>query len=77
MKYKSRVAAILILSTICLLVGITIAYYNTASFGYDNANIISINNYYIRIFDVSISRAFIKNIIEILHTIISDYISMI
>lgn len=64
MKYKIKVCSILFLAILCLLVGIAIAYYNTASLGYDNANIISIYDDRIRIFDITIYLDTIRNIKE-------------
>lgn len=62
MKYKVRVFNILMLGSIVLLIGIIIAYYNTASFGYDNANIISIYNDRVKIFDLDITYEFMRKI---------------
>lgn len=62
MKYKTRVFNILLLAMLTLLIGIIIAYYNTASFGYDNANIFSIYNDRIKIFDINISYNFLSKI---------------
>ncbi|MCI6253316.1 hypothetical protein [Eubacterium coprostanoligenes] len=44
----------LLLSVVVLLVGIAVAYYNTASLGYDNANLLTVTNESIRIFDITI-----------------------
>lgn len=46
---------ILTLAALVLLIGISVAYYNTSSFGYDDANIISINNEELRILDLNIN----------------------
>jgi len=43
---------IILLSVLGLLVGITIAYYNTASLGYDNANIFTLYNDSVKIFEI-------------------------
>lgn len=45
----------LLLSVVVLLVGIAVAYYNTASLGYDNANVLTITNESIRFFDITIN----------------------
>ena len=42
----------------------TVAYYNTSSLGYDNANILYIDNDIIRIFDMTIQYKKIQNKIE-------------
>lgn len=44
----------LLLSVVVLLVGIAVAYYNTASLGYDNANLLKVTNESIRFFDITI-----------------------
>lgn len=44
----------LLLSVVVLLVGIAVAYYNTASLGYDNANLFTVTNESIRFFDITI-----------------------
>lgn len=44
----------LLLSVVVLLVGIAVAYYNTASLGYDNANLLTVTNESIRLFDITI-----------------------
>ncbi len=46
---------ILTVAAVCLSVGLAVAYYNTSSLGYDNANIISYNDEEVRIFDISIN----------------------
>lgn len=53
--------AILMIASVFLLAGITTAYYNTSSIGYDNANIISISNDEIKLFDIDINYKKIKN----------------
>lgn len=52
MKKPRRILA---LASLVLLTGISVAYYNTSSFGYDDANIISINNEEIRVLDLNIN----------------------
>ena len=44
----------LLLSVVVLLVGIAVAYYNTASLGYDNENLLTVTNESIRFFDITI-----------------------
>lgn len=52
------------LASVCLVVGVCIAYYNTSSLGYDNANLISYNNEEIYILDFNIKYKDIKHKIE-------------
>lgn len=59
-----KVRRILMLASVCLAIGVVIAYYNTSSLGYDNANIISFNNEEINILDYNIKYDDIKNKIE-------------
>ncbi len=61
---------IIMLSIIGLLVGITVAYYNTASLGYDNANIFTYTCDGIRIFDIFINFEEISKIISFLERIV-------
>ena len=61
---------IILLSVLGLLVGITIAYYNTASLGYDNANIFTLYNDSVKIFDIVINFEDISKIISILKRIV-------
>lgn len=61
---------IILLSVLGLLIGITIAYYNTASLGYDNANIFTLYNDSVKIFDIVINFEDISNIISILKRIV-------
>lgn len=58
------------LSILGLLIGITVAYYNTASFGYDNANIFTLYNDRVRIFDIVINFEDISKIFSILKKIV-------
>lgn len=51
MKKPRRILA---LAALTLLIGISVAYYNTSSFGYDNANIVSFDNEEIRVLDFKI-----------------------
>ena len=61
---------IILLSVLGLLIGITIAYYNTASHGYDNANIFTLYNDSVKIFDIVINFEDISKIISILKRIV-------
>lgn len=63
-KDMKKVICILIISSIALTAGVTVAYYNTSSLGYDNANILYIDNDVIRIFDMTIQYKKIQNKIE-------------
>ena len=54
MKSRKYVINMLLFSVVVLLVGIAVAYYNTASLGYDNANILTVTNESIRFFDITI-----------------------
>ena len=61
---------IILLSVLGLLIGITIAYYNTASLGYDNANIFTLYNDSVKIFDIVINFEDISKFISILKRIV-------
>lgn len=61
---------IILLSILGLLIGITVAYYNTASLGYDNANIFTLYNDSVKIFDIVINFEDISKIISILKRIV-------
>lgn len=63
LKMKA-VRRILMLASVCLVVGVCVAYYNTSSLGYDNANLISYNNEEITVLDFNIKYDDIKNKIE-------------
>ena len=54
MKSRKYVINMLLISVVVLLVGIAVAYYNTASLGYDNANLLTVTNESIRFFDITI-----------------------
>lgn len=54
MKSRKYVINMLLFSAVVLLVGIAVAYYNTASLGYDNANLLTVTNESIRFFDITI-----------------------
>lgn len=54
MKSRKSVVLMLLAAGVVLAVGLAVAYYNTASLGYDNANLLSYNSKGIRIFDITI-----------------------
>lgn len=66
------VRRILLLSGVVLSIGLAVAYYNTSSLGYDNANIISFNNEEVVVFDISIKYDDVKNKIEKIKQIVPD-----
>lgn len=55
---------ILTAASLVLSIGITVAYYNTSSFGYDNANIITVSEESIKIFDFDIKFEEVKKTAE-------------
>lgn len=55
-----KVIAILTAAALCLCIGFSVAYYNTSSLGYDNANIIAYDGETVRVFDVYINYKLIK-----------------
>lgn len=55
---------ILTLATVVLFAGVAVAYYNTSSIGYDNANIVSFNKEQIKVFDYNIEYEKVKDKIE-------------
>lgn len=65
---------IIFLSTMAFIIGIIIAYYNTSSLGYDNANIFSFNNEGIYLFDMAISYSKIKEFINMFIKFIPKFI---
>ena len=62
----------LFIYAVFLTLGIAVAYYNTASFGYDNANLFSYDNIGIYVFDISIKFENIFKIIEMLKDFVPD-----
>lgn len=54
MKSRKSVVLMLLAAGVVLAVGLAVAYYNTASLGYDNANLLSYNSKGIRVFDITI-----------------------
>ena len=59
-----KVISLLFINSVILLVGIAIAYYNTASLGYDEANLFSYDDVAIYIFDFEIEKQKIFEIIQ-------------
>ena len=55
-----RIALILFCSAVCISVGMSVAYYNTAMTGYDNANIVSFYEDGIYILDMDINYTELK-----------------
>lgn len=61
-----KVISLLFINSVILLVGIAVAYYNTASLGYDEANLFSYDDVAIYIFDFEIEKQKIFEIIQIM-----------
>lgn len=59
-----KVISLLFINSVILLVGIAVAYYNTASLGYDEANLFSYDDVAIYIFDFQIEKQKIFEIIQ-------------
>lgn len=59
-----KVISLLFINSVILLVGIAVAYYNTASLGYDEANLFSYDDVAIYIFDFEIEKQKIFEIIQ-------------
>lgn len=59
MKAERRILAV---AALALMLGTAVAYYNTCSLGYDNANIVSFNSEEIKIFDYNIKFSEIEEI---------------
>lgn len=66
------VIKIVVLCSLCLGVGLAVAYYNTASLGYDNANIISFNNEELQVFDYNIKYEDVKEKVNKIKNAIPD-----
>jgi hypothetical protein len=64
MKSRKCVIYLLLLSGAVLSIGLAVAYYNTASLGYDNANIFSLNDEALRLFDIRINFEDVRNILK-------------
>lgn len=69
MKAERRILAV---AAVALAVGTAVAYYNTCSLGYDNANILSFNSEEIRVFDFNIKYSEIKELKERISEYIPD-----
>lgn len=75
---QKKISIRLILSAVLLLLaGVTIAYYNTASFGYDNANVLSVDYDSINIFALEIKFQTVSDIISFLKRFILTYFFVI
>lgn len=75
---QKKISIRLILSAVVLLLtGVTIAYYNTASFGYDNANVLSVDYDSINIFALEIKFQTVSDIISFLKRFILTYFFVI
>lgn len=61
MKKQIKILAIAVFA---LCIGTTVAYYNTASLGYDNANIVSFDEEQIKILDFDIKYEEIEQVKE-------------
>ena len=61
MKAERRILAI---AAVALALGTAVAYYNTCSLGYDNANIISFNSEELKIFDFNIKYSELEELKE-------------
>lgn len=59
MKAERRILAA---AALALMLGTAVAYYNTCSLGYDNANIVSFNSEEVKIFDYNIKFSEIEEI---------------
>lgn len=59
MKAERRILAT---AALALMLGTAVAYYNTCSLGYDNANIVSFNSEEVKIFDYNIKFSEIEEI---------------
>lgn len=59
MKAERRILAV---AALALMLGTAVAYYNTCSLGYDNANIVSFNSEEVKIFDYNIKFSKIEEI---------------
>ncbi|MGN0524293.1 MAG: hypothetical protein ACI4IG_08465 [Eubacterium sp.] len=69
MKTERRILAI---AAVTLALGIAVAYYNTCSLGYDNANIISFNSEELKIFDFVIKYSELEELKEKISKYIPD-----
>lgn len=62
--YVKNEIKILAAASLALAIGTAVAYYNTSSFGYDNANIISVTEESVKIFDFDIKYEDIEKSVE-------------
>lgn len=69
MKAERRILAI---AVVALALGTAVAYYNTCSLGYDNANIISFNSEELKIFDFNIKYRELEELKEKISKYIPD-----
>jgi len=67
-----KIIGIIFLASLVLVSGLSVAYYNTSSFGYDNANLISRGDEQIRVFDYTIEYKDINYIIKKLKSAVPD-----
>lgn len=72
-----KTGSILTVACISLIIGVCIAYYNTSSLGYDNANIISFNGESVKVLDMDIKYEDIKKEInKIKNSVPSEHIAI-
>ncbi len=67
-----KIAGILLTASFVFVAGICVAYYNTSSIGYDNANIISFNNEEVNIFDYRIEYKNVEDKFEKIKKVLPD-----
>lgn len=67
-----KIVSILLTASFVFTIGICVAYYNTSSIGYDNANIISFNNEQVKIFDYRIEYKSVEEKIERIKKVLPD-----
>lgn len=72
-----KVFKILVSFSFVLVVGLIVAYYNTSSLGYDNANILTVEVEQVRIFDYNIRYKDVKNAVENAREVLNvDFVSI-
>lgn len=72
-----KIVSIMLLASLVLVAGVCVAYYNTSSLGYDNNNIIVINNNEIKLLDYNIKYKDIKDKVDKLENALpSQYITI-
>lgn len=69
MKTERKILAV---AAVALALGTAVAYYNTCSLGYDNANIISFNSEELKIFDFDIKYSELEELKEKISKYIPD-----